>query len=170
MLQVAAMGVEHVKNACRSGLAADLSTDFPQKLWRECGRDRSVDLGGFFVLTRKRLGLVPEFVHLSQRPLPVWDTCALETPLHVLEALDEAPDRAAERLLGRDGELASEVREGEEGIPELVLDLGAIAGGHGGVELAQLLLHLRARPRGVWPVEPDPARLLGEAIGARERG
>ena len=65
-------------------------------------------------------------------------------------------------------QLARQVHDREQRVPELALHLGAVAGAAGLVQLGQLLVHLGARPVGVGPVEADRARLLAGARGAQE--
>src|SRR6185369_14404050 len=55
--------------------------------------------------------------------------------LDVLEALREAVDRSAQRRLGVEPQLARQVGHGQQGVTELALHLGAVAGAPGGVEL-----------------------------------
>src|SRR3990172_5772673 len=69
----------------------------------------------------------------------MWDTGPLEPSLDVLEAVDEAADGGAQRLLQGVAQFPGDVDEREQRVPELVFDLGAVSALDRGVELRELL-------------------------------
>src|SRR5207245_656655 len=71
--------------------------------------------------------------------------------------------------LGVDVDVARKVDQGKEEVPHLLLDRRRVFARDRGVELAELLGHLRARAGLVLPIEADARDLLADALRARER-
>src|SRR3954469_11412438 len=111
-----------------------------------------------------RFRLVPVAVHLLERALARSPSLVAKSILDVVEARLESPHGSAERLLGVDLHEAPEVREREEEIAELVLDLVLPAAPHRLRKLRELLAHLGEDSLDVRPIESDRRGLLGDAL------
>ena len=104
---------------------------------------------------------------------PAWPApCGTpDRPAHLrrAEALDEAGDGPPERLLRSDGRACGRGSRPRTARRRARSRSAAGRPRNRRVQLTELLVDLGPRARRVRPVEADPARLLGEPVGARER-